>query len=468
MEKNNSKFKISNQFELDYTNDKSKQSYDTLFLGYNDPSVVAKIIAIYKEDSTSLSRSLKSGESGILVLDQTVLYPEGGGQVGDVGIIQKKYSLNGDSDKNNHCNQDVLFEITDTQKIRAKTIGHLGILQTGELKVGDLVVAKYDIKKRVATMRNHSVTHLLHKALHVVVGVSATQKGSFVCSEYTRFDFAHKSPLTNSQIVEIEQIVNNAIMLNYPVCVANMSYDNAISEGAMALFQEKYADEVRVIKMGDFSVELCGGTHVKHTGEIGLFQIISESGVSSGIRRIEAITGEVAIQHITNNSQVLKKLCGILKAQNSSTLIEKVNNLLEEKQQLNKQISEQNAKLSSVNANKLFDKVVKIHGNISLLVLVEKNLDNKNLLELIDRLKDKLISGIVVIANIQNATKADIVVSVTHDLTNKYKAPEILNYLTSQLDGRGGGRYELARGAVSNIQQLDSVLNTLQYFIESR
>ena len=325
-----------------------------------------------------------------------------------------------------------------------------------------------------------------------MIGGGAMQKGSLVCSDYTRSDFAHNMPLSVTQIHEVERIVNRVVMMNYPVTTANMNYDEAISHGAMALFGEKYTDNVRVIKMGEFSTELCGGTHVSRTGDIGFFKILGESGVSNGVRRIEAITGEVALNYVQHNIQVLSTLCATLKAQTNDIVIDKVNNLLEEKTQLTKHVNELNSKIATYSADKLLDKVVRIHDNIALLVLEQNNLDGKSLLELVDKLKNKLGDGVIVIGNVigdkrntresvdlgelnpvtnEKATKEkqkiDLVVAVTANLTNKYNAPTILNHLTSQLGGRGGGRPDLARGAcIANAIDLTAVLNSVQNFME--
>jgi alanyl-tRNA synthetase len=450
--KQNNRFKATNVFELNETDAARAKAFDTDFVGYTEPSITAHIIAIYKNNETTSSATLKAGETGIIVLDQTVFYPEGGGQIGDSGVIQ----VDGGGSS--------LFNITDTQKIRPKTIGHIGKLAEGELNIGDVVTATYDLHKRVATARNHSVTHLLHRALHLVIGATATQKGSLVCSEYTRFDFAHNAPLTYEQILEIERIVNHVIMMNYAVSTANMSYDEAVTRGALALFGEKYTDSVRVIQMGDFSTELCGGTHVQRTGDIGFFKIMSETGVSNGVRRIEAITGEYGLNYVQRNAQILATLCATLKAQTNEIILGKVNNLLEEKHQLIKQVNELNAKVATYSAEKLLSKVVVIHDNIRLLALEQNNLDSESLLELVDKLKDKLGSGIIVIGNKKNST-ADLIVAVTSDLTSKYQAPVILKHLTTQLGGRGGGRPDLARGACTDATQLTQALNSVQDFI---
>ncbi|MFN7095147.1 MAG: DHHA1 domain-containing protein, partial [Burkholderiales bacterium] len=359
-----------------------------------------------------------------------------------------------------------LFAISDTQKIRPQVFGHIGTLLNGKIEVGDEVTATFDLHMRLATARNHSVTHLLHKALHEVLGKHAVQKGSLVCSEYTRFDFAHDKALTIAEIKEIERIVNHVIMMNYSVEIANMCYDEAIKSGAMALFGEKYTDKVRVIKMGNFSTELCGGTHVTRTGDIGLFIITSEVGVANGIRRIEAITGEKAVMHVQTNLAILDNLRQELKAQTNAIVPEKVINLVQETKHLSREIHELTAKLASLQADSMLDKVKILANQVKLLVLELYHTDNKAVLELVDKLKDKLVSGIVVIG-CNNKDKVHLIVGVTKDLTATYKAGTIVSYLAGLVGGKGGGRPDLAQAGGTDTAKLAIALAKARDFIES-
>jgi alanyl-tRNA synthetase len=441
--------KQAGQFKMDTTLDYS--GIETEFTGYIDASVTTKVTALYKDGKPV--EVLKSKDRGIIVLEQSVFYAEGGGQVGDSGEIQ----IDGGA--------KLIFDVNDTQKIRSQVFGHIGEVKVGEVKVGDTVTATFDLHKRRATMRNHSATHLLHKALHEVLGSHATQKGSLVNSELTRFDFAHDKAVTPQQIEAVERIVNHVIMMNYPVNSATMSYDEAIAKGAMALFGEKYTDNVRVIKMGDFSTELCGGTHVNRTGDIGFFTIVSESGVAGGVRRIEAITGEAALLRMQKNMAILDQLRGMLKAQSNDIVVNKVVSLQEENKRSGKEIGELKSKLAASSANKMLDKVETLNNGDKLLVLKLENTDNKAMLELVDKLKDKIISGIVAIACV-NDGQISLVVAVTKDLTSKYSAGKIVSELAAKIDGKGGGRPDLARGGGTNIAKLDDALTTIKPFLE--
>ncbi len=429
------KFKMSESLEY--------SGCETNFAGYSDNTIDAEVVALYK-DGQPVSQ-LSQGEHGIVVLNETVFYAESGGQVGDSGTI----SIDGGI--------GCLFEVSDTQKIRSSVHGHSGELKIGSLKVGDKVVATIDLHKRMATARNHSVTHLLHKALHEVIGGHATQKGSLVTSEYTRFDFANDKGLSHQQLEEIERIVNHVIMQNYAVKIEEMSYDNAIKAGAMALFGEKYTDEVRVVKMGDFSTELCGGTHVRQTGDIGFFTIKSEGGVANGIRRIEAITGESALKQIQHNMLILDKARDQLKAQSNEIINSKIDAAIAENKALQKEIAELKAKLASFQADSLLNQATVLNTDGKLLVLRMDNTESKAMVELIDKFKDKLGSGIVVIGAV-NGERANLAVGVTKNLTGKYKAGEIVAKLAQAVGGKGGGRPDLAQAGGSDITKMDEAL----------
>jgi alanyl-tRNA synthetase len=436
------KFKMSDALEY--------SGCETIFAGYAATSCEAKVIALYHNGLAV--NELVVGQEGIIVLDNTVFYAESGGQVGDSGTI----AINGGA--------SCLFEVSDTQKIRAAVHGHSGKLSIGSVKVGDKVVATIDLHTRMATARNHSVTHLLHKALHEVVGAHATQKGSLVNSDYTRFDFANDKGLSQEQVEEIERIVNHVIMQNYQVQVAEMSYDDAIKNGAMALFGEKYGDKVRVVKMGDFSTELCGGTHISQTGDIGFFTITSEGGVANGVRRIEAITGEAALKRMQANMAILDKARDQLKAQSNDIVNSKIESLIADNKALAKEITELKAKLASSQADKLLDQAVAIANNAKLLVLRMDNTESKTIVELIDKFKDKLGSGVVVIGAI-NGERVNLAVGVTKDLTNQYKAGEIVGKLATIVGGKGGGRPDLAQAGGTDTLALDKALEQAKAII---
>lgn len=450
MDRQRSMAKAAGKFKVGTTLEYS--GCQTNFTGYTDNSVVANIVAIYRDNQPV--NALSTGETGIIVLDQTVFYAESGGQVGDVGVIQ----VDGGA--------AAIFNINDTQKIRPSVFGHIGDQVSGTIKIGDTVTATYDLHKRIATARNHSATHLLHKALHEVVGTHATQKGSLVCSDYTRFDFANDKPLTSEQVEEIERIVNHVIMMNYPVTTQLMKYDEAIKHGAMALFGEKYADDVRVIQMGEFSTELCGGNHVSRTGDIGFFTVISESGIANGVRRIEAITGEAAVTRMQKNMVILDGLREELKAQTNDIIPEKVATLTRDNKQLNKTISDLKAKLAVFQADQYLNQAKLLSSGNKLLVLELSDMDNKVLVELVEQLKNKLGRSIVVVG-CKNNERVNLVVGVSKDITAKFKAGTIVNHLASMIGGKGGGRPDLAQAGGSEVAKLTEALGSVEKYIEN-
>lgn len=416
---------------------------ETVFAGYDDNSCEAKVVALYI-DGKPVDK-LIAGDEGIVILDNTVFYAESGGQAGDVGTISVSGGV------------ECLFEVEDTQKVRAAVHGHSGKLVRGSINIGDEVIATIDLHKRIATARNHSVTHLLHKALHEVVGSHATQKGSLVNSDYTRFDFANDKAVSKDQIEEIERIVNHVITQNYEVSIDEMSYDEATNAGAMALFGEKYGDKVRVVKMGEFSTELCGGTHVIQTGDIGFFTIISEGGIANGVRRIEAITGESALLRMQKNMTILDIVRDQLKAQSNDLVVSKINGILADNKSLQKEIIELKAKLASYQADSLLDQAKSLPSGGKLLVLRMDGMEAKALTELVESLKSKLISGIVILVAL-NSDLVNIVVGVSKDLTNQYKAGELVGKLAAVVDGKGGGRPDLAQAGGANVGKIDELL----------
>ncbi|MBI3145642.1 MAG: alanine--tRNA ligase, partial [Pseudogulbenkiania sp.] len=415
---------------------------DTRFHGYETVSVDAKVLALFK--GTTPVDQLAEGEDGVVVLDDTAFYAEGGGQVGDTGEISVSGGVG------------ALFDVTDTQKIKAATFGHSGRLVRGALHVGDTVQATIDLHKRLATARNHSATHLLHAALRHVLGSHVAQKGSLVNAERTRFDFAHNEPVSAAQIAEIERVVNRIVLHNVEVSAKLMAYDDAIRAGAIALFGEKYGDEVRVLKMGDFSTELCGGTHVKRTGDIGFFKIVAEGGVAAGVRRIEAVTGEGAVAYAQQQESLLKEAAGALKAQSNDEVVNRIGSLQDNLKALEKELSRLKAKLAASAGDALADSAVDI-GGIKVLAAELEGADNTALRETLDKLKDKLKSAAIVLAA-KGDGKVSLVAGVTADLTGKIKAGELVNFVAQQVGGKGGGRPDMAQAGGTQPEKLAEAL----------
>jgi alanyl-tRNA synthetase len=425
----------------------------TSFKGYTTNSIDATVTAIFVNNNPVTK--LESGQDAIIVLDKTVFYAESGGQVGDTGVIAIEGGVG------------AVFSVNDTQKLKSDVFGHIGQLSSGKITIGDTVTATYDLHKRLATARNHSVTHLLHKALQEVLGQDARQKGSLVCSEYTRFDFAYDKPVTSEQITQIERIVNHVIMMNYAVETKLMKYDEAIKFGAMALFGEKYGDEVRVIAMGGFSTELCGGTHVNSTGNIGFFTITSESGIASGVRRIEAITGESALSNVQRNYAILDNLKALLKAQDYPVVIDKVNQLLDNNKGLFKQIDELQIQVAVLQADQYLTQAVILDDGVKLLCLKLNNMDNKVLTQLVEQLKNKLGNAVIVLTSL-NEGKVNIAVGVSSNLTKQYLAGKIVAFVAQQMGGKGGGRADFAQGAGNDATKVDQTLASIKSYLENK
>nr|WP_294865016.1 alanine--tRNA ligase [uncultured Pseudogulbenkiania sp.] len=425
---------------------------DTRFHGYETASVDAKVLALFKGNTPV--EQLAEGEEGVVVLDDTAFYAEGGGQVGDCGEI----SVNG--------GVGALFDVTDTQKIKAATFGHSGRVVRGALHVGDTVQATIDLHKRLATARNHSATHLLHAALRHVLGSHVAQKGSLVNAERTRFDFAHGEPVSAAQIAEIERVVNRIVLHNVEVSANVMAYDDAIRAGAIALFGEKYGDEVRVLKMGEFSTELCGGTHVKRTGDIGFFKIVAEGGVAAGVRRIEAVTGEGAVAYAQQQESLVKEAAGALKAQTSEEVVGKIGSLQDNLKALEKELSRLKAKLAASAGDTLADSAVEI-GGIKVLAAELEGADNTALRETLDKLKDKLKSAAIVLAA-KGDGKVSLVAGVTADLTGKIKAGELVNFVAQQVGGKGGGRPDMAQAGGTQPEKLAEALAGVNAWVSGK
>lgn len=440
------KFKAVTQ--INYTGD------STNFLGYQEASTTAQIIALY-QNNTPITELSAPNSNAVVVLNQSVCYAESGGQIGDTGIMQIDGGTSG------------LFTITDTQKIKTDVIGHTGTVISGKFKIGDTVTITIDLNRRLATTRNHSATHLLHKTLHEVLGKHAIQKGSLVTDQYTRFDFAHDTAVTSQQLREIERIVNHVIMSNYPVACHTMEYQEAIDRGAMALFGEKYGDKVRVVQMGAFSTELCGGTHVKRTGDIGLFAIINESGIASGIRRIEAITGTTAISYMQDNHSMITELQQTLKAQTPLIAYDKVNSLLAEKKQLTRQISTLTSQLAHSKAHAYITKPTTTLADGNKLLIFAISGDEKAIFgELTTALANLLNDTIIVILS-DAESSIELAIGVSNKLSKLHSANSIVQQLAPVLNARGGGNVTFAKAKIIVQTQKQQSLSAIQQQIIS-
>ncbi|HEY2337941.1 MAG TPA: alanine--tRNA ligase [Burkholderiales bacterium] len=421
----------------------------TEFHGYDMVTLPAKVIALYKEGAQV--QALKSGDAGTVVLDRTPFYAESGGQVGDRGAL---------------VGSGGTFEVADTQKIQAEVHGHQGTLKTGTLKVGDKVEAKVDMALRSATMRNHSVTHLMHKALREVLGAHVQQKGSLVDESKTRFDFSHDKPMTEPQIREVEQRVNAEIMQNTPTRAQVMPIEQAKKSGAMMLFGEKYGDEVRVLEIGT-SREFCGGTHVARTGDIGVFRLYSEGGVAAGIRRVEATTGEHALAMINDQLQEFQEVAKELRAQPGPGMVEKaVKGLIEEKKALEKELAKARSKLAMGQGQDLASQAIDVKG-AKVLVATLDGADAKTLRDTMDKLKDRLKSAAIVLGAV-NDGKVSLIAGVTSDLTAKVKAGELVNFVAQQVGGKGGGRPDMAQAGGTEPGNLPTALESVKSWVEER
>ncbi|POA99354.1 alanine--tRNA ligase [Chromobacterium sinusclupearum] len=418
---------------------------DTCFHGYDKSSVEAKVLALYK--GTEPVEALSAGDEGIVVLDNTAFYAEGGGQVGDVGEISAVGGI------------DALFDVADTQKIQGAVFGHKGVLARGALKVGDSVTATIDLHQRLASARNHSATHLLHAALRHVLGSHVAQKGSLVNPERTRFDFAHGEPVTAEQIAELERVVNRVIAHNVEVKAELMSMADAQKSGAMMLFGEKYGEEVRVLTMGDFSAELCGGTHVMRTGDIGLFKIVAESGVAAGVRRIEAVTGEGAVAWVQAQEAELKTAASALQAQ-PGELIAKIERLQAELKAAQKEAQQLKGQLAFGQLDELVSVGMRTINGVKCVGSRIDNVDAATLRDMSDKLMDRLESGIALLACV-NEGKVSLIARVSKDLTGKVKAGELVNQVATQVGGKGGGRPDMAQAGGTQPENLPAALQSL-------
>jgi len=419
----------------------------TTFHGYDKLEVPAKVLALYKDGSSVAT--LNEGDFGVVVLDHTPFYAESGGQIGDSGEFK---SANG------------IFAVEDTQKIQAAVFGHHGVLKTGTLSVGDDLTAKVNLQARASTMRNHSATHLMHKALREVLGEHVQQKGSLVDTEKTRFDFVHNAPMTDAEIAKVEALVNAEILANVATEARLMDIESAQKTGAMMLFGEKYGDEVRVLDIGS-SRELCGGTHVSRTGDIGLFKITSESGVAAGVRRVEATTGEGALKLVQAQQTLINQVAGELKAP-AHELPAKIAQVMDNVKSLEKELARLKSKLASSQGDDLAMQAQDVNGAKVLAATLE-GADANALRETMDKLKDKLKSAVIVLASEADG-KVSLAAGVTADLTGKMKAGELVNHVAGQVGGKGGGKPDMAMAGGTEPANLPQALASVKAWVETK
>ncbi len=423
----------------------------TAFCGYQTLEAEATVLALYR-DGVRVNE-LNAGETGIVVLDNTPFYAESGGQVGDRGELTRGAVCT------------TLFAVDDTQKIQAEVFGHHGTMRAGALAVGERVTARVDAGARMRAQWNHSATHLLHSALREVLGTHVQQRGSLVDAARTRFDFSQPQPLGADEIMRVEALVNREIRRNVEVGTAVMSYDAALAAGAMALFGEKYGDQVRVIKMGDYSTELCGGTHVARTGDIGLFKIVAEGGVAAGIRRVEAVTGEAALSYVQAQLAQLDEVSAQVHAQPAEAAA-RVAQLVDGVRALEKEVARLKSKLASSQGDDLAGLAVTVKG-IRVLAAALEGADAKTLRETLDKLKDQLAPAAIVLGSVE-AGRVLLIAGVTADLTARIKAGELVNAVALQVGGKGGGRADMAQAGGTEPAKLKGALASVGAWIEQR
>jgi alanyl-tRNA synthetase len=417
---------------------------ETAFLGYEGTEATSEIVALFADGQPV--EKLSVGEDGAVILSSTPFYAESGGQIGDAGILKAG---------------DHSFTVVDTQKSGNASV-HYGSVQAGEVAVGDQVEAHVDAERRQAIRLNHSATHLMHAALRKVLGEHVQQKGSLVAPDRLRFDFSHYEPVSKEQLAEIEAIVNDEIRRNAPALIQHMSYDAALEYGAMALFGEKYGDEVRVLNFGDFSIELCGGTHVDRTGDIGVFKITHETGIASGVRRIEAVTGEGALDWIEAHENALDQIAGLLKSQPDQAA-SKVEQLLKRNKELEKELAAAKQALVTGSAGDRSDDVKEIDG-IKVLATRIDGADAKTLRDAVDRFKDKLENAVVVIGSVDDGV-VRLAAGVTKNNTDRIKAGELIKPVAEQVGGKGGGRPDFAQAGGNNPGALDAALDSVSDWV---
>ncbi|HEX4884227.1 MAG TPA: alanine--tRNA ligase [Casimicrobiaceae bacterium] len=423
----------------------------TRFRGYESLSEEARVVALYQDGAQV--ESLGAGDRGVVVLDSTPFYAESGGQVGDRGELTKQ----------GVCL--TLFAVEDTQKVQADVHGHVGEVKTGELRVGDTVAAQVDFDARGRTMRNHSATHLMHKALREVLGPHVQQKGSLVDPEKTRFDFAHHAPMTDDEIRRVEALVNAEILDNHATNAREMAIDDAQKLGAMMLFGEKYGDKVRVLDIGT-SRELCGGTHVSRTGDIGFFKIVDESGVAAGIPRVEAVTGRGALDYVQAQERKLAQVAAVLKAP-VAELDTRIGQLVGEARAAEKEVARLRSQLAQARLEDVIAGGMRTVKGVKAFALVLDDANPTVMRETLDKVKDRMKSGVAVLAAV-NGGQVSLVAGVTKDLTSKVKAGDLVNHVAQQVGGKGGGRPDMAQAGGTNPDALPGALRSIEEWLEAR
>lgn len=418
-----------------------------LFSGYEKLEEAARVVALYKDGVPV--QQLEEGQPGVVVLDTTPFYAESGGQVGDSGLLAA---------------EGLQFGVEDTQKIKSDVFGHHGVQTQGTLKVGDTVKAVVDVARRQATMRNHSVTHLMHKALREVLGTHVQQKGSLVDADKTRFDFTHNAPVTPEQLREIEKRVNAEILENHATQARVMDIESAQKTGAVMLFGEKYGETVRVLDIGS-SRELCGGTHVQRTGDIGLFKVVSEGGVAAGIRRIEAVTGANALAYLQELEATVQSVAGSLKAA-PTELNGRIAQVLDQVRALEKEVAQLKGKLASSQGDELVAQAVDVKG-VKVLAARLEGADAKTLRDTMDKLKDKLKTAAIVLAAV-DGSKVQLAAGVTADSMGKVKAGDLVNFVAQQVGGKGGGKPDMAMAGGTDASKLAGALKSVEAWVSER
>ncbi|MHB8949006.1 MAG: alanine--tRNA ligase [Rhodoferax sp.] len=445
MEKQKAQGRAAGKFKMDRALDYSGDDND--FVGYEQLTELTKIVALYADGAPT--DELKAGQAGVVVLAATPFYGESGGQAGDQGNI---------------FSDGAMFEVADTQRIKASVFGHHGVLKSGALTLGDEVTAHVNASLRAATQRNHSVTHLMHKALREVLGAHVQQKGSLVTPERTRFDFAHNAPVTDEQIREVEARVNSEILSNAATQSRVMAIEAAQESGATMLFGEKYGESVRVLDIGS-SRELCGGTHVQRTGDIGLFTITAEGGVASGVRRIEAVTGMNALTYVQDMENMLGGVAGSLKV-TTQELPARVSAMLDQVRALDKELTALKGKLASTQGDELLTQAVEVNG-VKVLAARLEGVDTKALRDTMDKLKDKLKTAVIVLG-VVDGDKVQVAVGVTPDTTGKVKAGELVNFVAAQVGGKGGGKADMAMAGGTEPAKLAAALASVLGWVSAK
>ena len=430
---------------------KLDSSVASTFEGYNELENSGIIKAIVKDNE--IVESAVAGDKVVVVLDQTTFYPEGGGQAGDSGLLVNK-------------NEDIVVEVIDTKKGANNTIKHIGLVKSGMINTGEKLATIVNKEMRMASARNHSATHILHKVLKEVLGEHVNQAGSLVTPERLRFDVTHFEAITKEELKVIEDKVNDIILESLNITCENMSINDAKNKGAMALFGEKYGDEVRVVSMGDYSIELCGGTHLTNTSQIGMFKILSEGGVAAGVRRIEAITGRAVYNYLKEKEEVITNVCSNLKTKEDG-LSQKVTSLIEENKSLSKELHDMKTKMSLQAVDSVLDSKADVNG-VNLVTTKFEGMDMNTLKEVADNLRDKLVSGVVVLANIAD-DKLNLVVTATKDVVDKgVHCGNIVKAIAQVAGGKGGGRPNMAQAGAPDVSKVDDALNYASEVLKSQ